>query len=233
VDKQSLDITTAEYWPVFRPRKSSQFDDKSTSATTLKRIFDISAAAAALILMFPLLFLLTIGLLVAQGRPILVKHERVGRGGKLFGCLKFRTMVTNGDEVLRRHLDENPAARVEWETRRKIKDDPRVTPVGQVLRKTSIDELPQLLNIFRGDMSVVGPRPIVEAEMTHYGENIGQYLSVRPGLTGLWQVSGRSDVTYASRVELDSAYVAQMNFVTDLTIILKTVPVVLGTRGSY
>jgi exopolysaccharide production protein ExoY len=233
VDKQSLEITTAEYWPALGSRESLKFDDKSTGAATLKRAFDIFAAAAALITMLPLLFIITFSLWILQGRPILVKHKRVGRGGKPFWCLKFRTMIMNGDEVLRRHLAENVAARIEWETRRKIKDDPRVTPIGQILRKTSIDELPQLLNIFRGDMSLVGPRPIVEAEMSHYGENIRQYLSVRPGLTGLWQVSGRSDVTYASRVKLDSAYVARMNFVTDLIIILKTVLVVLRTRGSY
>jgi exopolysaccharide production protein ExoY len=199
----------------------------------LKRSFDIVAVVAVLVVLLPLIFTLIFSLWILQDRPIFFKHRRVGLGGKCFSCLKFRTMIKDGDEVLRRHLAKTPEARIEWEVSRKLKNDPRVTPLGQILRKTSIDELPQLINILRGDMSLVGPRPIVEDEIKHYDENIIHYFSVRPGLTGLWQVSGRSDVTYASRVAMDTAYVEHMNFTTDLTILLKTVPAVLNSRGSY
>jgi exopolysaccharide production protein ExoY len=199
----------------------------------LKRSFDIVAVAAVLVVLLPLIFMLIFTLWTLQGRPILFKHRRVGRGGKCFSCWKFRTMIYDGDEVLHGHLTKTPEARIEWEVSRKLKNDPRVTPLGQLLRKTSIDELPQLINILKGDMSLVGPRPIVEDEIKHYGENIVHYISVRPGLTGLWQVSGRSDVAYASRVAMDTAYAESMNFAMDLTILLKTVPAVLKSRGSY
>lgn len=198
-----------------------------------KRALDFSIVLAALVLLCPLIVIMTATLWTLQGRPIFIKHRRVGRGGKGFLCFKFRTMVVDGDEVLARHIEANEDARAEWHATRKLKDDPRVTPFGQVLRKTSIDELPQLVNILRGEMSLVGPRPIVEAEIMHYGAHIDHYYMVRPGLTGLWQISGRSDVSYNSRVAMDVKYVQTYNVVKDLVIIAKTIPAVLAAKGSY
>ena len=198
----------------------------------LKRSFDLTAAAAIVVMFLPLIAVLSLALL-SQGRPLLIRHRRVGRGGMTFPCLKFRTMVVDADGVLQRHLAENPAARAEWDSSRKLKNDPRVTALGRVLRKSSLDELPQLINVLRGEMSLVGPRPIVSAEAIHYGVHIERYHEVRPGLTGAWQVSGRSDTSYDQRVALDCEYVASRSFGRDLAILLLTVPAVLRSKGSY
>ena len=197
-----------------------------------KRSFDVAVALAILLVFLPVLALVGLALLF-QGRPLLIRHKRIGRGGDLFPCLKFRTMVVNGDEVLKQHLASDPAARAEWLSCQKLKDDPRVTSLGRVLRKSSLDELPQLLNVLRGEMSLVGPRPIVPAEAVHYGVHIGKYHAVRPGLTGAWQVSGRSDVSYNQRVSLDCHYVETRNFRRDVGIMLMTIPAVLKSKGSY
>jgi exopolysaccharide production protein ExoY len=231
--KQPIDVPTAVVLPMLRSHAPSKDQSEATFSGMLKRSFDFLAALAALVLLFPLLALVALNLWIMQGGPIFIKHRRIGFGGKSFLCLKFRTMVKNADEVLRQHIADDPDARSEWEASRKLRVDPRVTALGHVLRKSSVDELPQLINILKGDMSVVGPRPIVEDEIKHYGADIAHYFKVRPGLTGLWQVSGRSDVTYESRVKLDTAYVDEMNFVKDLAIILKTVPAVIRSRGSY
>jgi exopolysaccharide production protein ExoY len=204
-----------------------------TPGWSLKRVFDIIAACLIILLASPFFLLVAAGLLISQGRPILIRHKRVGRGGRHFPCYKFRTMVRDADAVLRRHIAGNPEAGREWEATRKLKHDPRVTALGHVLRKASVDELPQLYNVLRGDMSLVGPRPIVEDEIKFYGAAIRKYYSVRPGLTGLWQVSGRSDVSYGSRVKLDVAYIETATFPTDMMILLKTVPAVLKSKGSY
>jgi len=198
----------------------------------LKRSFDVTAAAAVLMLFLPL-FVFICCVLVLQGRPLLIRHRRVGRGGGTFPCLKFRTMVVDAEAVLQRHLAEDPAARAEWHSSQKLKNDPRVTALGRVLRKTSIDELPQLINVLRGEMSLVGPRPIVPAEVIHYGVNIERYHEVRPGITGAWQVSGRSNVSYQQRVALDCDYVAGRSFGRDLGILVMTIPAVLKSKGSY
>ena len=197
-----------------------------------KRSFDVAAAMTIMLLFLPLIALICAALLL-QGRPFLVRHMRVGRGGHLFPCLKFRTMVVNAEAALQSHLADNPAAREEWAANRKLKEDPRVTALGQVLRKSSLDELPQLVNVLRGEMSLVGPRPIVPAEAIHYGVHIERYHQVRPGLTGAWQVSGRSDLSYDHRVALDCDYVAQRTFRRDLFILAQTVPAVLKSKGSY
>lgn len=168
-----------------------------------------------------------------DGGRIFYGHRRIGQGGNEFHCLKFRTMVPNGDEVLRAHLRSDPRANAEWRETRKLKDDPRVTPLGKVLRKLSIDELPQLINIIRGDMSLVGPRPVIVDELEYYGQDLHCYLAVRPGLTGLWQISGRNDVSYADRVAYDRQYFESWSFFRDLWIILLTVPAILSSRGSY
>jgi len=199
----------------------------------LKRGFDVLGALLGLVAFSPLILLLALLVKLSDGGPVLYGHARVGRGGRTFRCLKFRTMVMNGDAVLAAHLSADPDALAEWMATRKLKNDPRITAVGAVLRKLSLDELPQLLNILYGDMSLVGPRPVVRDELDHYGRAAIFYLKSRPGLTGLWQVSGRNDVSYATRVELDRSYVENWSFVQDMLIIARTVPAVCLTRGSY
>jgi exopolysaccharide production protein ExoY len=167
-----------------------------------------------------------------DGSPVLYGGWRVGRGGRLFRCLKFRTMVLDAQPALERLLREDPAARAQWEREQKLDDDPRVTPVGRFLRRSSLDELPQLFNVLRGDMALVGPRPITVPELERYGAARWHYLNVRPGMTGLWQVSGRSDVSYPQRVQLDRSYVEQRTLVGDVQILLRTVKVVLGHDGA-
>ncbi|MEZ5797666.1 MAG: sugar transferase [Paracoccaceae bacterium] len=171
-------------------------------------------------------------ILIEDGRPIFFRHKRVGRNGKPFYCLKFRTMYRNADAQLARILETDPVARSEWEANQKLNDDPRITCIGEFFRKTSLDELPQFWNVLRGDMSVVGPRPIVESEAWHYGADYAAYLSVKPGITGLWQVNGRSNTTYEERVAMDCDYVANRSFWGDIRIIAKTVKVVLIRDGS-
>lgn len=199
----------------------------------VKAAFDRTAAVLGLLLLLPLLLMVAGLIWLRDPGPVLYAHPRVGRGGRVFRCLKFRTMVRNGDEVLARHLARDPEAAREWEETRKLRHDPRVTTLGRRLRKSSIDELPQLLNVARGEMSLVGPRPIVEAEARYYGAAMRDYTSVRPGLTGPWQIGGRSDTTYAERVRLDQSYVRNRSLWLDLKIILRTVVVVLKGRGSY
>jgi len=197
-----------------------------------KRGLDILVAAVALFLLMPLLLLIGVLVWAEDRKPPIFRHMRIGREGRPFGCLKFRSMVSNGDAVLRAHLAANPAARREWEETHKLTNDPRVTPLGSVLRKTSLDELPQLVNVLRGEMSLVGPRPIVSAEIERYGAAFTTCFSVTPGVTGLWQVSGRSDCSYAERVALDLDYATQWSLSRDVAIMLRTIPAVLAQRGS-
>lgn len=199
----------------------------------LKRWFDVLGAAAAIVLLLPLFGLIALAIKLWDRGPIFYRHKRIGVGGGAFDCLKFRTMVVNSDEVLGRHLAADGEAAREWEETRKLKRDPRVTPLGSSMRKTSIDELPQLVNILKGDMSFVGPRPIVTAEVPKYGACIEHYLRARPGLTGPWQISGRNDVDYATRVALDRTYVEEWSLWRDLAIIAKTARVVVNARGCY
>ena len=199
----------------------------------LKRAFDVVVAGTALALAAPVLLALGCAVRLHDGGPMVYGHTRLGFERRPFRCLKLRTMVSGGDAVLARHLADNPAAKLEWETSRKLKDDPRVTPIGRFLRKTSLDELPQLLNIVRGEMSIVGPRPVTEEELGNYGMAARHYCATRPGLTGLWQVSGRSDVDYARRVSLDTLYVKRWSVRRDLGIVLRTPLAVLFGRGSY
>lgn len=198
-----------------------------------KRMLDVFGAAFALVFFSPLIMLVGLTIYAVDGGPIVIRHRRLGYDGRAFPCFKFRSMATNGDALLKQHLAANPEAREEWEANRKLKDDPRITPLGAVLRRTSLDELPQLFNVLRGEMSLVGPRPIVLDEAKNYGRNIVDYLAVRPGLTGLWQVSGRSDTSYAERVKLDVAYSRRRTFAQDVSILVKTVQVVLATKGVY
>ncbi|MBO0712253.1 MAG: exopolysaccharide biosynthesis polyprenyl glycosylphosphotransferase [Acetobacteraceae bacterium] len=201
------------------------------ASRVVKLVFDQVVAALLLAALLPL-FVVLAALIRADGGPALFRHERIGFGGRRFKCLKFRTMVTDADVVLRRVLQSDPGARAEWEETQKLRDDPRVTAVGAFLRKTSLDELPQLLNVVRGEMSLVGPRPIVQAEVRRYGQDIAYYYDAKPGLTGLWQVSGRSDTSYEHRVKLDVWYVRNWALWHDITILLKTIPAVLLKKGA-
>ena len=200
---------------------------------SFKRIFDVLGAASGLVVLSPLFILLALLVKFSDKGRVFYGHRRIGRNGEVFACLKFRTMVENGDEVLAMYFAKNPSAREEWNATRKLQNDPRVTRVGAVLRKLSLDELPQIFNILRGDRSIVGPRPVVKDELDLYGNSAGFYLKSRPGLTGLWQISGRNDVSYGTRVAFDRQYVENWSFAEDLKIIAKTVPAVLSSRGSY
>jgi exopolysaccharide production protein ExoY len=198
-----------------------------------KRALDMFGAAVGLVLLAP--FFLIVALMVrADGGPAFFAHQRVGRGGKLFGCLKFRSMVVDSQTRLEALLASDPAARAEWDATRKLKNDPRITRIGRFLRSTSLDELPQLINVLRGQMSLVGPRPVLEAELDrYYGASAAHYMAVRPGITGLWQVSGRSETTYESRVALDVSYVSRPSLLSDISILLRTPVAVLSRRGAH
>jgi lipopolysaccharide/colanic/teichoic acid biosynthesis glycosyltransferase len=206
---------------------------RSLAERAVYRLFDIVIAFMALVLFLPLITMLIVAMRVSSPGPVLFSQRRVGRHGSMFPCLKFRTMLVDSDRVLKELLDTVPAARAEWERDFKLRDDPRITPIGKILRKLSLDELPQLLNVLAGHMSIVGPRPIVPAEIERYGVFFPDYCSVRPGLTGLWQVSGRNDVSYAERVQMDVLYARTKSLLFDVSIIARTVPAVVGARGSY
>ncbi|HEY6510919.1 MAG TPA: sugar transferase [Burkholderiaceae bacterium] len=189
-------------------------------------------AAVLLLLLWPLMAWVAWRIWHHDGAPVLFAHYRVGRNGKLFRCLKFRTMYRDSQHVLSDLLARDSIARAQWQREQKLTDDPRITPVGRLLRHTSLDELPQLLNVLRGEMSLVGPRPITVGELPRYGGTRWHYLSVTPGMTGLWQVSGRNRTSYAQRVALDKRYVEQRTLAMDLRILLRTVGVVLRRDGA-
>jgi lipopolysaccharide/colanic/teichoic acid biosynthesis glycosyltransferase len=212
---------------------STRLDRNETGPkTSAKRILDVVVASIALIFVLPLLVVVGILIRLQDGGQAVYSQRRYGKNGRTFKCYKLRSMVANADQRLIEILAENPEARAEWEETQKLTHDPRITPLGRFIRKTSIDELPQLFNILKGEMSIVGPRPIVENEITKYGEYYRDYCSVRPGLTGLWQVEGRSDTTYEQRVQLDVKYASTRNFKGDIMIMLRTVPAVLLSRGA-
>ena len=198
---------------------------------TLIRALDLAIAIFGMLFLLPL-FISVALVLTFQSGPILIAHRRVGRGGRAFNCLKFRSMVVDAEERLVRLLREDPAARDEWLRNQKLRNDPRVTSVGHFLRRSSLDELPQLFNVLRGDMSIVGPRPIVEAEIARYGRRIAKYYSVKPGITGIWQVSGRNDVAYRTRVAMDCVYANSARPSLYLWLVVATIPAVLSRRGS-
>lgn len=204
----------------------------TTDVTPFKRILDVVIAVVALVFLAPLILVFAILIKRNDGCSAIFTQSRVGRDGELFNCYKLRSMVPNAEDVIRDLFAKDPAARFEWQNTQKLKNDPRITPIGQFIRKTSIDELPQLINVIKGEMSIVGPRPIVQAEAEKYGSSFGAYCAVRPGLTGLWQVSGRSETTYAERVELDEQYAKNRSFWGDVKIILMTIPAVLLSRGA-
>jgi exopolysaccharide production protein ExoY len=198
-----------------------------------KRVIDIILATSAIILLAPLLTLCFLACLVTSPGPAIFGHQRVGFRGKLFNCFKFRTMVLDSESRLREHLASSPKAAAEWAATRKLRFDPRVTAIGSVLRKTSLDELPQLFNVLMGDMSIVGPRPVTEEELVRYSTNANAYLACRPGITGLWQVSGRSGTTYSKRVACDTFYARNWSMALDAKIMIVTIPVLLDSENVY
>jgi undecaprenyl-phosphate galactose phosphotransferase len=198
----------------------------------LKTAFDQFVAMMLVVLFAPLLLALAV-LVRRDGGPAFYHHRRIGAGGRAFGCIKFRTMVTESDRVLEKLLFNDPVAAAEWAATQKLRNDPRITSVGRFLRLSSLDELPQLFNVLRGEMSLVGPRPIVQAEVARYGDEIEYYYETKPGLTGLWQVSGRSDTSYERRVRLDVWYVRNWTLWHDIAILLKTIPAVFLQRGAH
>lgn len=201
----------------------------------LKRTFDIFFSVFCLIILSPIFFIIGLLILFTSPGKMIYSHERMGRGGKTFRCYKFRTMYLDADQRLTDLLKQDPNLLKEWQQTYKLKNDPRVTSIGNILRKLSLDELPQFWNVLKGDLSVVGPRPVVREEFEKYFGTKGyKILSIRPGLTGLWQVSGRSDITcYDKRIQLDEYYVDHRSFLFDLVLILKTIPVMLGQKGAY
>ena len=198
----------------------------------VRRDIDIIGAVLCIIITAPVLIILAV-LISIDGGPVFFGHRRVGRHGFAFNCLKFRTMVVGAEECLNEYLRYDDGARAEWLRDHKLRTDPRITPIGRFMRRTSLDELPQMWNALRGDMSLVGPRPVTEIELRErYGDFARIVTSVRPGVTGAWQVSGRSDADYDSRITLDATYVRTRRLVTDLGILFSTVPAVLSRNGA-
>jgi lipopolysaccharide/colanic/teichoic acid biosynthesis glycosyltransferase len=200
-------------------------------AAVFKRTVDVAGALALGLMLSPFIIAVVIAISV-EGGSVIYRHRRIGKNGKAFDCLKFRTMVANADQVLKDLLNQHPELREEWLRDHKLRDDPRITVVGRFLRRTSLDELPQLWNILRGDMSLVGPRPVVWEELFRYGRNAVSYLAVKPGLTGLWQISGRNDVSYRRRVAMDVYYVRNRNLLLDLYILALTTSVIFNRDGG-
>ncbi len=198
----------------------------------IKRSFDLFVSLCLIALLSPLLIALTV-LIRRSGGTAFYGHQRIGQDGKLFKCLKFRSMRPDADRVLKELLANDPVAKAEWDKDFKLKNDPRITTVGHFIRKTSLDELPQLFNVLKGEMSLVGPRPVVKDELERYGSASVFYLEAKPGITGLWQISGRNDTTYAERVSLDSWYVQNWSLWYDIAILFKTIDVVFNRRGAY
>ena len=246
VSELATEITPMSVAPQAGAANAPAFQPSCTKPETLARIapahssriksnqsgraLDLTVATLLLILVLPLMGFCVLAVLATSRGPILFRHPRIGRNGEIFTCLKFRTMAEDADIALQQVLGKSTQTSLEWAALHKLKRDPRVTPVGAYLRRYCLDELPQLFNVLSGEMSIVGPRPIVAAEVDRYGENFAAYCSVKPGLTGLWQVSGRHRLPYSERVELDAEYARSNTLSLDVLILWKTVPIVL--RGD-
>ena len=217
--------------PVAHNRTPALLDQDSYRLA--KRVMDILFAVAAILLLSPVLLLCAAAVLVESPGPVLFRQSRLGRHGRSFTILKFRTMIQNAEEVLNQTLERDPAAKEEWAKDRKLRNDPRVTRLGRFLRRTSLDELPQFWNVLVGDMSLVGPRPIVKSEIAYYDDAYRLYCAVRPGITGLWQVSGRNDTGYSRRIALDVRYVTSLSGTLDLSIFFKTFRALIRGAGAY
>lgn len=198
----------------------------------LKRAMDLLLSVPGLILALPLCFFIAAVIYLSSQGPVLFTHRRIGKDAKTFPCYKFRTMIVGAEEKLKETFIKDPSLKTEWENGFKLKNDPRVTKIGKFLRKTSLDELPQLLNVLKGEMSLVGPRPITKEEIKKYGDKINDYYLVKPGLTGSWQVNGRSDTTYEERVQMDSCYIRNWSASQDLLYLFKTIGAVWRRKGA-
>ena len=196
------------------------------------RMLDITIASCMLALLLPVMILAAVAIALTSPGPVIFKQTRIGMNGREFKCYKFRSMRIDAEERLASLLEERAKLRHEWNSNQKLRHDTRITPIGKMLRQSSIDELPQLLNVIRGDMSLVGPRPIVSSELPKYGRYITTYFSVRPGITGIWQVTGRNDLSYRRRVAADVWYARSKSLWLDLKILMLTVPAVITGRGS-
>lgn len=218
---------------IVKPWKRSQV--RGLDVISAKRIFDILFSLFILIFFSPVYLVLGCLIAITSPGPVFYIQQRVGKNYEPFGCIKFRTMVSNADEMLQSMMDIYPEMRQEFEENYKLKKDPRVTWIGKFLRLTSLDEFPQFWNVLTGDMSVVGPRPLVPEELCKYGHRIDKVLTIRPGITGLWQVSGRNDIPYPQRIRMDVYYVNSHNWLLDLWLILKTIFVILfpHQNGAY
>ena len=197
-----------------------------------KRLLDISLACMLMPCLVPLFLMSAVIVTISSPGPILHRQKRIGRFGREFTLWKFRTMYINSEEILRTHLEINPGLAREWKHTRKLRKDPRVTKLGNILRRTSLDELPQFINVLAGSMSLVGPRPIVAVEKAQYGDAYFFYTSAKPGLSGLWQVSGRSDLSYDQRVNLDAEYISQWSLALDIKILWRTTAAVWASKGA-
>lgn len=228
VDSTDMSFIFSHEVMIFRVQQNLE----KISSRMLKRSFDILFSMLIIIAVSPL-FLFICWKVKKDGGPAIYGHERIGKNGTKFKCLKFRSMAVNSKELLEKLLEKDPQAREEWEETFKLKNDPRITSIGHLLRRTSMDELPQLFNVLKGEMSLVGPRPIIYEELERYEEQVDYYLMSKPGMTGLWQVSGRSDVDYETRVYFDAWYVKNWSMWNDIAILLKTVAVVLKRDGAY
>ncbi len=225
----------ADAMPPAVPTAEQLIRAQSKRSRVLKRSGDIVFSLAVLALGSPLLLLLAVIVKLSSPGPVFYVQRRIGRGYKGFGCIKFRTMRKDADRILKTLLEQSPELKAEFKKDFKLKADPRITPIGRFLRRSSLDELPQFINVLKGQMSVVGPRPIVWDELERYGRQMDEVLAVRPGLTGLWQVSGRNNLSYKARVQLDISYARRRTVQLDLAIILRTVGVILypRDRGAY
>lgn len=199
-----------------------------------KRFFDVMFSLSVLAFGMPLFFIIAIAVKFSSKGSVFYSHERIGRGGTPFLCYKFRTMYQDAELRLSKIFESDPQLQHEWKVTRKLKKDPRITPLGNFLRKTSLDELPQFWNVLKGDLSVVGPRPVVHDEVIKFlGSKASKILSIRPGVTGIWQVSGRNDVDYSKRILLDEKYVDSHSMLLDLKLIAKTIPSMIFPKGAY
>lgn len=199
---------------------------------TAKRTYDIVLALIGILAALPVFAFIAV-LVALDGGPVFYSHQRIGKNGHSFGCLKFRTMILGAQECLEEYLTYNPDERQEWEQHQKLMFDPRTTAIGQFLRRTSLDELPQLFNVLVGDMSFVGPRPVTQGELSHfYGRKARFYTSIRPGITGPWQISGRNEIGYSQRVQLDTRYAIRHSLMNDLVILMRTPAAILSGRGA-
>ena len=229
MDSSTYSVLTMQR--LFVPRRHDTLAGGSRT-DALYTLFNQAAAALLLVLLSPVMAVIALCIWREDGAPLVFAHWRVGQRGRLFRCLKFRSMVRDADAALADLLAHDDAARIEWARDHKLRNDPRVLRIGRLLRSTSLDELPQLFNVLAGDMHLVGPRPVVVQEIRRYGEHKRHYLSVKPGMTGLWQVSGRNKLSYEQRVALDAQYVETRSPALDASILMRTVRVLVTRDGA-